>query len=96
MIVAVIISLVGWFVFHSNIALLVGFGVYVIVTIKERNNLNRNAKYTESILLVIGLVLAVATNTPFYITPIIIIMIYQAILTIIVPLLAFIMFSDRK
>lgn len=77
-----IIALVGWFAFDSVIALIIGVLLYVIETIIEWRNLNTGAKFTDIIIFIIGSIVALFIETPFYIGGMIAIALYSGVMAL--------------
>ena len=77
-----LIALIGWFAFDSIIALIIGVLLYVIETIIEWRNLNTGAKIVDIIIFIIGSIVALLIETPFYIGGMIAIAIYSGIMAL--------------
>ena len=77
-----LIALIGWFAFDSIIALIIGVLLYVIETIIEWRNLNTGAKIVDIIIFIIGSIVALFIETPFYIGGMIAIAIYSGIMAL--------------
>ena len=77
-----IVGLVGWFCYHSSIALVIGFILYCIETIMQWNELNTNAKISESLIILIGCIVGIFVKTPWYICGMLAITIYNGIMSV--------------
>ncbi|MFQ6831350.1 hypothetical protein [Butyricicoccus pullicaecorum] len=85
-----LISLIGWFVFHSFPMLIVGTFLFFIETAMEWNQLNSGAKALNFIIIIIGCIVGLFVNMPIYISAMLAINIYSALmvlLTIIIMLI---------
>lgn len=77
-------ALIGWFGFHSVIALFIGTALYIVETIIEWRNLNSNAKILDIVIFAIGSIVAVSfTSAQWYIGGMVAIAIYNLIISII-------------
>lgn len=79
-VVGVLISLIGWFGFHSLLLLILGTVFYIIETILEWKELNSGAKRIDLIVFCIGCLVSILIKTPFYIGGMIAINCYCAIM----------------
>ena len=79
--IGAIIGVVGWFGFGSIWALVIGFAAYIIETIMERKELNRNAKLLDIVILAIGCIVGLfVKSVPFYVMGLIFINIYSLLM----------------
>lgn len=79
-VVGVLISLIGWFGFHSLFLLILGTVLYIIETILEWKELNTGAVITDLIIFGIGSFVSNITKTHFYIGGMIAVNCYSAIM----------------
>lgn len=79
--VGVLIALIGWFVYESLPALIIGTVFYIIETVIERKKLNAGSKIIDVIIFVIGLVVALFIDEPLYVGGMVALNIYSAIMT---------------
>ncbi len=78
-----ILSLVGWFGFHSLPLLIIGTVIYVIDVAFQIRNMNAGAIVIEFVIFFIGSIIGVFIHIPFYITGMIALAIYGLIITLI-------------
>lgn len=75
-----IIILVGWFGFQSEIAIIVGIGLYVLETILEWEKLNASAKAVDVFIFFIGFSIGLFIDTPAWICGLIAVSIYSLLM----------------
>lgn len=80
--VGALISLIGWFAYESLPMLIIGTVLWLIDTIIEWRNLNAGAKFVDLMLFIIGSVVALFLEKPFYIGGLVAINIYSAIISV--------------
>lgn len=81
--VGAIIALVGWFGFHSLIALVIGTVLYIVETIMQLKELQPNALKFEITIFVVGCIVGLFLKIPFYIGGMLATNIYSAVISII-------------
>ena len=81
--VGVLTALIGWYGHKSVLLLAIGTGLYLVETLIEWKNLNMNAKKLDLFIFVLGSVVALFTNLPFYIGGMLAINFYSALMTLI-------------
>lgn len=81
--VGVLTALIGWYGHKSVLLLAIGSGLYLVETLIEWKNLNMNAKKLDLFIFVLGSVVALFTNLPFYIGGMLAINFYSALMTLI-------------
>ena len=81
--VGVLTALIGWYGHKSVRLLAIGTGLYLVETLIEWKNLNMNAKKLDLFIFVIGSVVALFTNLPFYIGGMLAINFYSALMILI-------------
>ena len=81
--VGVLTALIGWYGHKSVLLLAIGTGLYLVETLIEWENLNMNAKKLDLFIFVLGSVVALFTNLPFYIGGMLAINFYSALMTLI-------------
>ena len=81
--VGVLTALIGWYGYKSVLLLAIGTGLYLVETLIEWKNLNMNAKKLDLFIFVLGSVVALFTNLPFYIGGMLAINFYSALMTLI-------------
>lgn len=81
--VGVLTALIGWYGYKSVLLLAIGTGLYLVETLIEWENLNMNAKKLDLFIFVLGSVVALFTNLPFYIGGMLAINFYSALMTLI-------------
>lgn len=74
-----LISLIGWFTFHSLPMLIMGTFLFFIETAMEWNQLNSGAKKLNFIIIIIGCIVGLFLNMPIYISAMLAINIYSAL-----------------
>ena len=79
----VLTALIGWYGHKSVLLLVIGTGLYLVETLIEWKNLNMNAKKLDLFIFVLGSVVALFTNLPFYIGGMLAINFYSALMTLI-------------
>ena len=77
-----LIGLIGWFGFHSVVALVIGVVLYAIETILEWGNLNSGAKIVDIVIFGIGCLMGVFISTPFYISGMILLLLYSFVMSL--------------
>lgn len=77
-----LIALVGWFGYHSLVALIIGTVLYLIETIMQLRELNQNAIAFEVIIALIGCLVSSFFHVPFYVGGMVAINLYSAIITL--------------
>ena len=80
--VGTLIALVGWFGYHSLVALIIGTVLYLIETIMQLRELNQNAIAFEVIIALIGCLVSGFFHVPFYVGGMVAINLYSAIITL--------------
>ncbi len=78
--IGVLISIIGWFGFHSLLLLIIGTIFYIVETILQWRNLNIGAKVVDLIIFGIGCLVSIILGNPFYIGGMIAINCYSAIM----------------
>ena len=81
--VGALTALIGWYGYKSVLLLAIGTGLYLVETLIEWKNLNMNAKKLDLFIFVLGSVVALFTNLPFYIGGMLAINFYSALMTLI-------------
>ena len=81
--IGVIIALVGWFGYHSLVALIVGTVLYLIETIMQLKELNQNAITFEIVIAVVGCLVSGFFGVPFYVGGMVAINLYSVVITFI-------------
>ena len=78
--IGAIIGVVGWFGFGSIWALVIGVIAYLIETIMERDQLNKNAKLADLLIFALGCIVGlIVKSVPFYVMGLIFINIYSLV-----------------
>lgn len=77
----ILVSLIGWFKHKSVLLLLIGTGLYAIESLLEWKNLNINAKKLDLVLFVIGCIVALFIDLPFYVGGMLALNFYSALTT---------------
>lgn len=80
----ILVSLIGWFKYKSVLLLLFGTGLYAVETLLEWKNLNVNAKKLDLMLFVIGGIVALFIDLPFYVGGMLALNFYSALMTVLI------------
>lgn len=81
--IGAIISLVGWFGFQSILFLVIGTIFYAIETILKWNDLNRNAKKIDVLIIIAGCLIGPSiSSVPWYACGLLAINFYSALIHI--------------
>lgn len=76
-----VVGVAGWFGFGSVWALVIGFAAYIVETIMERKELNKNAKMADFVIIAIGCIVGLfVKSVPFYVMGLIFINIYSLLM----------------
>lgn len=80
--VGVLVSLIGWFKYKSILLLVIGTGLDIIETLLEWKSLNVNAKKLELRIFIIGCIIGVFLDIPFYVGGMLAINFYFALVSV--------------
>ena len=81
--IGVLTALIGWFGYKSLTLLVVGTALYFVETLLEWKSLNANAKKLDIIIFIVGSIIALFINLPFYIGGMLALNFYSALMTLI-------------
>ncbi|MBR2999630.1 MAG: hypothetical protein IKF39_01415 [Oscillospiraceae bacterium] len=80
--VGAVIALVGWFGAHSLLLLAIGTLLYIIETVMESKKLNQGALALDIIVAIIGCIVGLFIKTPWYVSGMLAINIYSAVISL--------------
>ena len=81
--IGVLTALIGWFGYKSLTLFVVGTALYFVETLLEWKSLNANAKKLDIIIFIVGSIIALFINLPFYIGGMLALNFYSALMTLI-------------